>query len=166
MRLVAVDGPSGSGKSTYAARLVRRLRAEGLGAAVVPTDHFATWTDPVSWWPRLVADVLEPLRHGRAARYQRVDWSGGLPHPGEWVDVPVPDVLVVEGVSAARRSIAPRLDEAVWVEVPDPAERLRRAVARDGEPSRAHLLRWQAFERGWFAVDGTKSRADRVIIVD
>ncbi|MFE2750500.1 uridine kinase [Actinosynnema sp. NPDC059335] len=161
MRIVAVDGPSGSGKSTYAARLALRP-----GAVVVPTDHFATWTDPVSWWPRLVADVLDPLRHGREARYRRMDWTGGSPKPGDLVRVPVPEVLVIEGVSAARRSIAPLLDEAIWVEVPDPEERLRRAVARDGEASREHLRRWQAFERGWFAVDGTKARADRIITPD
>lgn len=161
MRIVAVDGPSGSGKSTYAARLARRP-----GTAVVPTDHFATWADPVSWWPRLVADVLDPLRHGREARYRRMDWTGGSPKPGDLVHVPVPEVLVIEGVSAARRSIAPLLDEAIWVEVPDPEERLRRAVARDGEASREHLRRWQAFERGWFAVDGTKARADRIITPD
>jgi uridine kinase len=161
VRLVAVDGPSGSGKSTFAARL-----ASELGATVVPTDHFATWTDPVSWWPRLVAEVLDPLRHGREARYRRMEWTGGVPRLGEVVHVPVPEVLVVEGVSAARRSIARELDEAIWVEVPDPEERLRRAVERDGEASRAHLRRWQAFERGWFAVDATKSRADRIVTPD
>ncbi|NUT53536.1 MAG: hypothetical protein HOV94_40550 [Saccharothrix sp.] len=158
MRLVAVDGPSGSGKSTYAARLAIRL-----GAAVVPTDHFATWTDPVSWWPRLLAEVLEPLWQGRDACYRRMDWTGGIPRPGDPVHLPVPDVLIIEGVSAARRSIAHRLDEAIWVEVPDPAERLRRAVERDGEANREHLRRWQAFERGWFAVDGTRTRADRIV---
>jgi uridine kinase len=161
VRLVAVDGPSGSGKSTFAARLALKL-----GATVVPTDHFATWTDPVSWWPRLVAEVLDPLRHGRAARYRRRAWAGGWARPGPWVDVPVPDVLIIEGVSAARRSIAPCLDEVIWVEVPDPEERLRRAVERDGEANRAHLRRWQAFERGWFAVDGTKARADRFVTPD
>lgn len=160
MRLIAVDGPSGSGKSTYAARL-----AEELGATLVPTDHFATWTDPVAWWPRLLGEVLEPLWCRREARYRRLDWTGGLPELGEHVTVPVSDVLVVEGVSAARRSIAPRLDEAIWVELPDPEERLRRAVARDGEASREHLRRWQAFERGWFAVDGTKARADRIVTI-
>ncbi|WP_209623590.1 uridine kinase family protein [Saccharothrix coeruleofusca] len=157
MRIVAVDGPSGSGKSTY---------ARGLGGAVVPTDHFATWDDPVSWWPRLVSGVLEPLLRGEPGRYRRMDWSTGLPRPGDWVTVEVPELLVIEGVSAARRSIAPLLDEAVWVEVPDPAARLERAVARDGEASRAHLVRWQAFERGWFAVDGTRERATKVVHPD
>jgi uridine kinase len=161
VRLIAIDGPSGSGKSTYAARL-----AAELGATVVPTDHFATWTDPVSWWPRLVADVLEPLWQGRDGCYQRMDWTRGRPRLGGPVTVPVPEVLVIEGVSAARRSIAPRLDEAIWVELPDEGERLRRAVERDGERSRKHLERWQAFERGWFAVDGTRARADRIVTVD
>ncbi|MEV0677219.1 hypothetical protein AB0I60_11945 [Actinosynnema sp. NPDC050436] len=160
MRLVAVDGPSGSGKSTFAAGL-----AADLGAVLVPTDHFATWDDPVSWWPRLVSGVLAPLWAGRPARYRRVDWSAGWPRPGDEVCFDVPGTLVLEGVSAARRSIAHRLDEAIWVEHPDPARRLERAVARDGERSRAHLVRWQAFERGWFAVDGTRARADRVVTV-
>ncbi|MBW4719715.1 uridine kinase family protein [Saccharothrix obliqua] len=158
MRLIAVDGPSGSGKSTFAAAL-----AADLGAALVPTDHFATWDDPVSWWPRLVSGVLAPLWRGEPGRYRRVDWSTGRPRPGDWITVDVPEILVLEGVSAARRSIAPRLAEAVWVEVPDARTRLERAVARDGEDSRPHLVRWQAFERGWFAVDGAKDRADRVV---
>ena len=60
MKLVAVDGPSGAGKSTVA-----RSLAEEMGATVVPTDHFATWDDPVAWWPRLLhgEHVLGLLHH-------------------------------------------------------------------------------------------------------
>ncbi|ACU34175.1 hypothetical protein KCV87_19520 [Actinosynnema pretiosum subsp. pretiosum] len=155
MLLIAVDGPSGSGKTTY---------ARSLGGVVVPTDHFATWDDPVAWWPRLVEGVLEPLWRDEPAHYQRVEWVGGEPKPGEWITFEPPEVLVLEGVSSARRAIADRLDLAVWVEVPSESERLERAVARDGEDCRIHLRRWQDFERGWFAVDGTKARADRVIL--
>jgi uridine kinase len=155
VRLVAVDGPSGSGKTTYAAGL-----AAEFNATVVSTDDFATWDDPVSWWPRLVEGVLEPLAEGRPGHYVRTEWTGGRPHPGETITVDVPDVLIVEGVSAGRRSIAPRLSALIWCEVADPAERLARAVARDGEESRKPLVAWQAFESGWFAVDGTEDRAD------
>jgi Cytidylate kinase len=158
VKLIAVDGPSGSGKSTFAAAL-----AAELSAVIVPTDHFATWSDPVSWWPRLVA-VLDSVARGEPGRYRRMDWSAGWPRPGEWVTVDPTDTLIIEGVSAARRSIAPRLAEAVWVELPDERTRLERAVARDGEASRAHLLRWQAFERGWFAVDNPKPRATRLVL--
>ncbi len=155
--LVAVDGPSGSGKTHYAARL-----AAELGATVVSTDDFATWDDPVSWWPRLVEGVLRPVAEGRPGRYRKTEWTGGRPHPGAYRRVPVPDVLVVEGVSAGRRSITGALSALVWCELPDGAARLARAVARDGEESRKHLLTWQDFERGWFAVDHTKARADHL----
>jgi energy-coupling factor transporter ATP-binding protein EcfA2 len=160
VRLVALDGPSGAGKSTVAAALADRLRSR-CSVAVVPTDHFATWDAPVAWWPRLVDGVLTPLRRGRAGRYRPMDWSGGAPVLGTAVvDVPVPDVLVVEGVSAGRCSVRPLLTSLVWVELADPAVRLARSVARDGERFRADLRRWQRFETGWFAVDGTRAVAD------
>ncbi len=160
VRLVAIDGPSGSGKSTFAALLAR-----ALGAALVPTDDFATWADPVAWWPRLVTGVLDPLRAGLPGRYRRTEWVDGRPRPGGWVEVAVPAVLVVEGVSAGRRSVAPALSALLWCELPDPAARLARAVARDGESSRAELVRWQEFEAGWHAVDGTRDRASGLVAV-
>ena len=67
-------------------------------------------------------------------------------------------------MSAGRASVRPRLSRLCWVEVPCPEERLRRAVARDGEASRPMLEAWQRFERGWFAVDQTKRHADDVIL--
>lgn len=155
--LVAVDGPSGAGKSHFANVLAREL-----GATVVSTDDFATWDDPVSWWPRLVDGVLSPIREGRPARYQKTEWTDGRPHPGAYRRIEVPDVLVVEGVSAGRRSIMPLLSHLVWCDLPDESVRLARAVARDGEQAREQLLTWQEFERGWYAVDQTKERADDV----
>nr|WP_285505474.1 hypothetical protein [Actinokineospora sp. NBRC 105648] len=154
-KVVAVDGPSGSGKSTFAGELVRRLP----GAALVSTDDFATWDDPVSWWPRLVEGVLEPLGRGGSGCYRRTRWVNGVPRPGDLRRVDVPAVLVLEGVSAGRRSVGSLLSVLVWCELPDPEVRLARAVARDGVGSRAELQRWQAFEAGWYAVDGTRDRA-------
>lgn len=156
-RLVAVDGPSGAGKSTFAKTL-----AAQVNATLIPTDHFATWDDPVAWWPRL-EEVLTKIAHGQPGTYQMTDWSEGFPRPGELRTVEPPEVLILEGVSAARKSIVDRLSYAVWVELEDAAERLERAVTRDGEQSRTHLARWQDFERGWFAVDRTKARADYVV---
>lgn len=153
-----MDGPSGAGKSTFAQQL-----AEELGATLIPTDHFATWDDPVSWWPRLEEGVLEPLRRNETGRYQRTDWSEGFPRPGDWITVEPPETLIIEGVSAARRSIADKISYTIWVELADAETRLERAVARDGEKSRQHLARWQEFERGWFAVDDPKKRADYVV---
>jgi uridine kinase len=160
VRVVAIDGPSGSGKSVLADSLVGELRSAGVGTALVRTDHFATWDDPVSWWPRLVGGVLEPLARGRAGEYQRTEWVNGIPRPGSRIVVEVPEVLVLEGVSAGRRSVRSRLSGLVWCAHPDPGERLERAVARDGEACREPLRAWQRFEYGWFAVDDPGSVAD------
>nr|WP_106181454.1 uridine kinase [Prauserella shujinwangii] len=166
VRVLAIDGPSGSGKTTFAREVVAELRARGARVALVSTDDFATWDDPVGWWPRLADGVLHPLAHGEPGRYRRMDWTGGRPRLGGWVEVAVPDVLVLEGVSAGRASVRPRLSLLCWVEDPDERARLNRAVARDGEESRPYLADWQRFEHGWFSADRTRDHADDVRIVN
>ncbi len=156
--VIAIDGPSGAGKSTYARRLVDDLRADGARVALVRTDHYATWDDPVSWWPQLLEEVIEPLARGRDAFYRPLVWRDGVPSPGEEVRLPRAPLIVIEGVSSARRSFADGISLALWLDGGTAAERLERAVARDGEDCRAELRRWQEFERGWFAVDGTRER--------
>ncbi|WP_240490873.1 uridine kinase family protein [Amycolatopsis vancoresmycina] len=159
VRVLAIDGPSGAGKSTLAARVVAGLRARGRRTELVSTDAFATWDDPVAWWPRLADGVLRPLADGRPGAYRQMDWTTGVPRPGELVRVAVPDVLVLEGVSSGRASARPLLSHLCWVQGGSAAGRLARTVARDGEAARNELGRWQRFERGWFAVDGTPGAA-------
>ena len=154
-----LDGPSGSGKSTLADAVVAELRARGRRTALVRTDHFATWADPVGWWPRLERGVLEPLAAGRRGEYLPTSWGEPV-HP---VAVEVPEVLVLEGVSSARRQVEPHVSLCVWVELAPAAARLERAVARDGEAEREHLRDWQRVEQDWFAVDGTQERAHVVV---
>lgn len=155
VRLVAVDGPSGAGKSTLARRLVARFD----DAALISTDEFATWDDPVAWWPRLEEGVLRPFARDRPGRYRRTRWVHDIPRPGEWITLDVPAVLVLEGVSAGRAAIHDRLSCLVWVDFADSPARLERSVARDGERYRTELLRWQLFETGWFKVDNPAARA-------
>lgn len=157
--MLAIDGPSGAGKSTLAAQVVAGLRARGCRTELVSTDAFATWDDPVSWWPRLLDGVLRPLAAGRPGAYRRMDWTTGVPRPGALVRVAVPDVLVLEGVSSGRASARPLLSHLCWVDGGSAAARLARTVARDGAAARAELARWQRFEHGWFAVDGPSAAA-------
>nr|WP_309235896.1 uridine kinase [Amycolatopsis sp. SID8362] len=157
--MLAIDGPSGAGKSTLAARVVDELRARGCRTELISTDAFATWDDPVAWWPRLADGVLRPLAEGVPGAYRRMDWTTGVPRPGELVRVSVPDVLVLEGVSSGRASARTLLSHLCWVSGGSESARLDRAVNRDGAGARADLGRWQRFERGWFAVDGTPAAA-------
>jgi len=131
--------------------------------AVVSTDLLATWEHPLDWWPLLQDHLLAPLASGVAADLPVVQWISGNPRPGGSVHVPPVDVLVLEGVSSGRAAVTDRLSALVWVEVPDPARRLERAVERDGEAMRPYLVRWQHDEEAHFRADGTRRRADVVI---
>ncbi|QGQ19554.1 uridine kinase [Cellulomonas sp. JZ18] len=159
VRLVCVDGPAGSGKTTTAGRLAAAVAARGHAADVLHLDDlYDGWRGlECSLWPRLAAQVLEPLRRGLPGRYQRFDWPSG--RFAEWVDLPVPDVLVLEGCGSARRAADPAATLRVWVEAPDDL-RLARGLARDGEAAREHWLTWMADERAHFARERTRVRAD------
>lgn len=159
-RLVAVDGPSGSGKTSFAARL-----RTALNAPVVHTDDLLDgWTDQFTFWDRLEKLVLAPLRDGRPAEYQRYLWHRGT-FGGKPVVVEPADVVVLEGVSSARRAIRPELSLAVFVVAP-PDLRWERALARDAGDDvafRAYLERWRRAEDEHFAEDGTAAYADLVV---
>jgi uridine kinase len=160
VRLVAIDGPSGAGKSRFAGHLGR-----ALGAPVVHTDDLLDgWDDQFTFWARLEEKVLGPLRHGRPAEYQRYLWHrrafGGKPR----VVAPA-EVVLLEGVSSARRVIRPELSLAVFVCAP-PDLRLARALARDGGHEvafRAYLERWRLAEDRHFAEDDTVAHADLLV---
>lgn len=160
VRLVAVDGPSGAGKTVFAGRL-----AAASDAPVVHTDDLLDgWDDQFTFWTRFEERVLTPLRSGRPARYQRYSWHRRR-FTGPEVVVPPSPVVVVEGVSAARREIRPELTMAVFVQAP--AElRLDRALSRDHGDDvafAAYLERWRAAEDRHFTSDDTAARADLVV---
>ncbi|MEV0592336.1 uridine kinase family protein [Nonomuraea cavernae] len=158
VRLVAVDGPAGSGKTTFADGL-----AAALGCQVVHSDDFPVpWDEgPGPWFDALQEQVLQPLRRGLPGAFRRYDWVRG--EYGPLVEVPVAPALVVEGVGTARRSAAHLLAYTVWVEAPEPV-RLRRVIDRDGPEFAPRWDAWFAAERKWFADDGTRDRADLVVI--
>jgi hypothetical protein len=52
----------------------------------------------------------------------------------------------------------------VWVSLTGRRRRLDRAVARDGESSRALLATWQHGEDAFFAADRTAERADLLLV--
>ncbi|MFT4088899.1 MAG: hypothetical protein QM658_17430 [Gordonia sp. (in: high G+C Gram-positive bacteria)] len=160
--IIAIDGPSGSGKSTFADLLVDALRADGRRPVLIRADDFATWDTPAAWWPELERDVLCTYRRNHDYEYRPRVWADGVPRLGPPKLVAWSPLLIIEGVTTARRSVADRLARALWLDGPDAGSRLERTVVRDGEHERANLAAWQRFEEGWFAVDGTRERCEVV----
>lgn len=155
-RIVAIDGLGGAGKSTLAARLSQLV---ALGR-IVHTDDFASWEEPIEWWPRLLAQVLEPLGRNEAAHYQRFDWERR--ELAEWHEVAPGGVVLLEGVTASRAAFRPYLTFSIWVETPR-NERLRRGLIRDGEGALGQWEEWMAAEDAYVAAERPVERADLVV---
>lgn len=154
VRLVCVDGPAGSGKSTLATQLAVELAAQ----VVHLDDLYEGWeAGPDGGARRLREWVLEPLVAGHSGRYRRFDWVAEA--YAEEHDVELAPFLVVEGCGAAARQVDPWCVLKVWVEADD-SERLRRGLARDGQDTHAHWLRWMADEAAHYARERTRERAD------
>ncbi len=153
--LIAVDGYGGAGKSTLA-----RLIAATYDATVVHTDDFASWDNPIDWWPRLLDQILRPLGRNEQARYQRFDWVSG--QLAEWHDLPPGGLVLIEGVTSSRAEFRPYLAGSIWLETPAEV-RLRRGLERDGEQARGQWLEWMAAERRWGAAHQPWADADLVL---
>lgn len=154
-RLVLVDGPAGSGKTT----LADALAAELADASVVHMDDlYLGWeTDFTEVHGRIRRQLVEPLAAGRPARYQRYDWYAGA--LTDWVDVPVPEVLILEGVGSGARLLDDVSSLLVWIEVP-PELRVRRGVERDGVEVLAKWRAWMRHEAAEHERQHTRRRAD------
>ena len=153
-RIVAIDGPGAAGKSSLAAFLARRL-----GAEIVHTDDFASWDDPIDWWPRLLEQVLEPLAAGRRARFTPTSWDG-LPRAD--IVVEPAELVILEGVTSTRAAFRPFLAYSIWVETPREL-RLARGLERDGESMRAQWEAWMALEDRYIEEERPAERADLVL---
>lgn len=158
VRLVCLDGPAGSGKTTCARRLVAALEDRDVDVALVQLDDFYGAWDGLDVVAGLVEQaVLRPLREGRAASYEALGWQAD--RLGSAREVPVPDVLVLEGCGAGDRLLADQAVCLLWVEAPREL-RLRRGLLRDGPDQLAAWQRWQQAEDRHYAHEGTPGRAD------
>jgi uridine kinase len=142
--VVGVSGYSGSGKSTLARQIVVRL----TGAVRMRGDDFL---DPArshkrsSDWDgversRLVSEVLEPVREGRASTFRRYDWSRkelGAPEP-----LPFAEVLTVDLIGLFHPVALSAIDLAIWCDVDLETSALR-GMARDAKLGRDHDALWR-----------------------
>jgi uridine kinase len=154
-RIVAIDGRGGAGKTTLAAWLADELPA----TAVIHTDDFASWDNPIDWWPALIEQALEPLAAGAVARYRPTAWAG---EERAAIVIEPGGTVLLEGVSASRTAFRPFLAYAVWVET-DRAVRLRRGLDRDGEDSRGQWELWMQEEDAYVARERPAEHVDLVV---
>jgi len=162
--VVAIDGHGASGKST----LAESLRTAS-GGCVVHTDDFFLPSGPVreterslgSFYDlnRLRVEALEPLRAGQEAVFHPFDWSSGTVS-GTTTHVAPHDLVLLEGVCSGAPELADLVDQAMYVETPEP-ERLRRlrgSVAPEDWDNE-----WLQAEKAYFAGARPPSSFDLVV---
>jgi hypothetical protein len=154
VRLVGIDGCGGAGKSTFAARLSTTLD----DAPVVHTDDSASHDVPTEWWPRMLADVIEPLLRGEPASYRPYDWAARR-LADTIITIEPRAVVLIEGVGATRKAWRDRLAMRIWVDCPREV-RLARGIARDGEELREFWLGWMRAEDAYVATEQPYLYAD------
>ncbi|WP_326824759.1 uridine kinase family protein [Streptosporangium sp. NBC_01756] len=159
--LIGVDGGGGSGKSTLARALVAHLSQASLvhiddlyrpsSSPERRPDH--PWYGTVAGffdWRRLQHQVVDPLRDGREAAYERYDWH--TDSLAETLTVPARGYVVIEGISVTREELREAYDLRVWVETPYEV-RLARGIERDGESAR------DMWEKEWMPADAEYAQA-------
>ncbi|WP_207706829.1 uridine kinase family protein [Alkaliphilus pronyensis] len=150
--LIGIDGCGGAGKSS----LAKKLSEEYNQITIVHMDDFYLPSqlrnngDPEDKeigadfdWRRLKKQVLEPLVNDNAATYQKYDWSSD--NLGEWVEVKVGGIVLVEGVYSTRKELAKLYDFKIWIDAPREL-RLERGIERDGEEYRELWEKWMIGE--------------------
>lgn len=140
--LVCIDGRAGSGKTTCALALQDLLPQ----SHVIHMDSlYAGWDDDLdsSLAQRVVEQIVSPIAAGKPAKYQQFNWILG--DFDGWVEVPVPRILILEGVASAHPDIRQHAALSVWIEI-DSSLGAQRVIARDGEISQGHIIQWQTQE--------------------
>ena len=160
---IAVDGHGGSGKSTLAKWLGEKLSAE-----IIHTDDFASWDNPINWWPALIEKVFKPIQLGATSlSYQPTSWWENH-HPKPVENQPVTPIMILEGVSSSRREFDEYISYRIFVDTPK-AICLERGLARDAATgkSKEELTEiweeWFAKEEVYMKRDHPKEKADIII---
>jgi hypothetical protein len=130
---------------------------------VVHTDDVAWSHSFFDWTDILIGGVLEPVHRGEPVSFRPSAWrkrnrDGAIevPQGGE--------LVIVEGVGAARHELMHVVDAVVWVQS-DMAEAERRGIERDGGDEAAvsfwHL--WMAEELPFMARQRPWTRANVIV---
>ena len=159
--VIAIDGPSCAGKSILATAV-----ALGSGASILEGDDFyrntlpkltlsqreamsdAAVVDAVIDWERLRDQALLPLRAGKSVTFQPYDWNAGDGRLAPPKTIPAANLIIVEGVYAARSELADLVDVAVYLGV-DEQTRARRYAERGNDPDWVRF--WEHGEAYYFS---------------
>lgn len=156
--IIAIDGPAGAGKTTLAGHLSAALSLKYHCATIHMDDLYNGWETP---FDHHLSDALLLLckahQDSTSLLLSFFDWAKGS--YGAAREIPISDLLILEGVGASHRLIRPFLSASIWIDI-DPALGVERVLARDGDGISSQMHKWLIKQEEHFQSDGTQSAAD------
>lgn len=178
--VIGIAGGTGSGKSTLARRITRRVGEDRC--ALVSQDNYyrdlthlsagararVNFDHPDSIDSELLVQHVRTLRDGQAVTSPKYDFARHARGSGG-VDVPVRDVIIVEGILVlVWPELVGLMDIKVFVDTPDDLRllrRVRRDIADRGRDVDSVLVQYQDTVRPMHEafVGPSRGRADLVV---
>lgn len=169
MVIIAIDGPGGSGKSFFTNHLsdylsyCQVIHFDDFYYERNSRQHTRTEIGSNFDWHRLEKEVLEPLKEGNIAYYQKYDWIKDKAY-GKY-QVKPEGIILIEGIYSFRKEIRTYYDLSIWIEV-DYRLRLDRGINRDGEGMRGKWIdEWMPKENEYLESEFHNPRGHADIII-
>jgi uridine kinase len=159
--IIAIDGPAGAGKTTLARELALAFSPKISVQVIHMDDLYAGWenalTDDLSKVLRYLVDQHES---SLPAKIQRYNWIRSAFEESE--ELPVSDLLILEGVGSADKDLQDRFAALIWMEI-DPEVGLVRVVNRDGVQVQDQMQKWLRTQEQHFLQHSTREKADFIL---
>ena len=94
------------------------------------------------------------------AKIRRYNWESSS--FGQSEELPVCDLLILEGVGCGDKELQDHLVALIWMEI-DPADGLKRVIDRDGAQVKAEMEKWLGTQAEYFLQHSTREKADFIL---
>ena len=161
MTLLAIDGPAGAGKTTLAAKLEAEYSVHSTVRTIHMDDLYDGWDNALSKDLSKILQYLVSQHEAKSpANIQRYNWESSS--FGESEELPVSDLLILEGVGCGDKELQDRFAALIWMEI-DPTDGLKRVLDRDGEQMHEQMQKWLGTQAEYFLQHSTREKADFIL---
>lgn len=159
--IIAIDGPAGAGKTTLAQELFRAFSVNSSVQVIHMDDLYDGWDNALSGDLSEILKYLVSQHDAKApAKIQRYNWESSS--FGESQELPVSDLLILEGVGCGDKELQDRFAALIWMEI-DPADGLKRVLDRDGRQVESQMQKWLMTQAEYFLQHSTREKADFIL---
>jgi uridine kinase len=159
--IIAIDGPAGAGKTTLARELSLAFSPKISVQVIHMDDLYDGWDNALSKdLSKILQYLADQHESSSPAKIQRYNWLRSAFEESE--ELPVCDLLILEGVGSADKDLQYRFAALIWMEI-DPADGLKRVLDRDGAQVQDQMQKWLTTQAQHFLQHSTREKADFIL---